>query len=139
MHDAGGRPVTEIYELADPHAFLGAHPAKGGVVVRAYRPDAESVRVLPMGVELTPEDGTGVFEGLVPGASLPLDYELEVRYPAGDAYVLRDPYSFRPTVGELDLHLAGEGRHEELYARLGAHPREVEGVAGVSFAVWAPN
>jgi 1,4-alpha-glucan branching enzyme len=127
------------YELADPHAFLGAHEAKGGVVVRAYRPDAESVRVLPMGVELTPEDGTGVFEGLVPGASLPLDYELEVRYPAGDAHVLRDPYSFLPTVGELDLHLAGEGRHEELYARLGAHPREVEGIAGVSFAVWAPN
>jgi 1,4-alpha-glucan branching enzyme len=95
--------------------------------------------VLPMGVELEPQNGTGLFAGLVPGASLPLDYELEVRYPAGDAYVLRDPYSFLPTVGEMDLHLAGEGRHEELYARLGAHPRKVDGVTGVSFAVWAPN
>jgi 1,4-alpha-glucan branching enzyme len=131
--------VTRPYELADPHAFLGAHPAKGGVVVRAYRPDAESIRVLPMGVELEARDRDGVFEGLVEGAELPLDYELEVSYPAGDSYVLRDPYSFLPTLGELDVHLAGEGRHEELYARLGAHPRVVDGAAGVSFAVWAPN
>jgi 1,4-alpha-glucan branching enzyme len=127
------------YELADPHAYLGAHPAEGGVVVRAFRPDAESVRVLPMGVELQRLRGDGVFEGTIEGAELPLDYELEVRYPAGDSYVLRDPYAFQPTLGELDVHLAGEGRHEELYARLGAHPRVVDGVAGVAFAVWAPN
>ena len=38
-------------------------------------------------------------------------------------------------LGELDLHLVGEGRHERLYERLGAH---VEG-DGVRFAVWAPN
>jgi 1,4-alpha-glucan branching enzyme len=134
--------VTAVYELADPHAFLGAHGTKGGVVVRAYRPGAESVRVLTAGrpaVELRPADGGGVFEGVVEGGSLPLDYELEVRYPAGETYVLRDPYAFLPTVGELDLHLAAEGRHEQLYERLGAHVRELDGVAGVSFAVWAPN
>jgi 1,4-alpha-glucan branching enzyme len=126
------------YELADPHSYLGAHAVSGGVMVRAYRPDAESIRVLPMGVELDQPDGDGVFEGVVE-AELPLDYELEVTYRAGDSYLLRDPYSFLPTLGELDVHLAGEGRHEELYARLGAHPRVVEGIAGVSFAVWAPN
>ena len=131
--------MTEPYELADPHSYLGAHSAKGGVLVRAYRPDAESVRVLPMGVELERKRSDGVFEGVLEGASLPLDYELEVRYPAGDSYVLRDPYSFLPTLGELDVHLAGEGRHEQLYAQLGAHPRELDGVAGVAFAVWAPN
>jgi 1,4-alpha-glucan branching enzyme len=133
------RSTPAPYELADPHAFLGAHPVKGGVVVRAYRPDAESIRVLPMGVELEARNGDGVFEGVVEGAELPLDYELEVSYPAGDAYILRDPYSFLPALGELDVHLAGEGRHEELYARLGAHPQVLAGVAGVSFAVWAPN
>jgi 1,4-alpha-glucan branching enzyme len=132
-------PRPAPYELADPHAYLGAHPVRGGVVVRAYRPDARSIRVLPMGVELEQQDGDGVFEGIVEGAELPLDYELEVGYPAGESYVLRDPYAFLPTLGELDVHLAGEGRHEELYARLGAHPREVDGVAGVAFAVWAPN
>jgi 1,4-alpha-glucan branching enzyme len=127
------------YELADPHSLLGAHPAKGGVVVRAYRPDAASVRVLPMNVELKQRNGNGLFEGTIAGAKLPLEYELEVRYPAGDTYVLRDPYAFLPTLGELDIHLAAEGRHEDLHERLGAHRRELNGVAGVSFAVWAPN
>jgi 1,4-alpha-glucan branching enzyme len=131
--------MSEPYELADPHACLGAHPAPGGVVVRAYRPDAESIRVLPMGVELERRGGNGLFEGTVEGAELPLAYELEVSYPTGDSYVFRDPYSFLPTVGELDVHLAGEGRHEQLYAKLGAHVREVDGVGGVAFAVWAPN
>ncbi len=131
--------IRPPYELADPHSVLGAHPAKGGVLIRAYRPDAESVRVLPMDVELEQRSGDGVFEGTIPGAKLPLDYELEVRYPAGDTYVLRDPYSFLPTLGELDIHLAAEGRHEQLYERLGAHPRELNGVPGVAFAVWAPN
>jgi 1,4-alpha-glucan branching enzyme len=127
------------YELADPHSLLGAHPVEDGVVVRAYRPDAASVRVLPMNVELEQRNGDGVFEGTIEGASLPLEYELEVRYPAGDTYVLRDPYAFLPTLGELDVHLAAEGRHEELYERLGAHPRVLNGVAGVAFAVWGPN
>ncbi len=131
--------MTEVYELADPHAFLGAHTAKDGVLVRVYRPDAEAVRVLPMGVDLERRQGDGLFEGVIRGASLPIDYRLEVSYPAGDTYVLRDPYAFLPTVGDLDLHLVAEGRHEELYARLGAHPREIGGVEGVAFAVWAPN
>src|ERR1044072_7262499 len=46
--------------------------------------------------------------------------------------------SFPPTLGELDLHLFGEGRHELIYAKLGAHPLTHESVKGVSFAVWAP-
>jgi len=127
------------FDPVNPHATLGAHPGRGGVVVRAYRPEAAGVRVLPYGVDLEPSDSTGLFEGVVEGQSLPLDYELEVAYPNGNTFRLRDPYAFLPTLGELDLHLAGEGRHERLYERLGAHPREMEGVAGVAFAVWAPN
>ena len=82
----------------------------------------------------------GVFEGHVPKASVPLRYRLEVAYPGGARrYELDDPYAFLPTLGELDLHLAHEGRHEELYEKLGAHVREVEGVLGTAFAVWAPT
>ena len=123
---------------ADPHSHLGAHPTKGGVVVRAYRPDAERVVVRPAGVELKQVNGDGHFEGVIKGAKLPLSYELEVAYPTGDTYTFADPYSFVPTLGEMDLHLAGEGRHEELYCRLGAHVREIDGVTGTAFAVWAP-
>src|SRR5688500_17666465 len=49
------------------------------------------------------------------------------------------PDSFPPTLGDVDLHLFGEGRHERIYDKLGAHLITQEGVNGVSFAVWAPN
>ena len=125
-------------DLANPHGTLGAHPADGGVVVRALRPEAEAVRVLPMGVDLE-HVGGGIWEALLEGTTPPLEYEVETVYPDGNRSVGRDPYAFLPTLGELDLHLAAEGRHEELYAKLGAHPRELAGVQGTAFAVWAPN
>jgi 1,4-alpha-glucan branching enzyme len=124
---------------ADPHRVLGAHEENGGVVVRAYRPDARAVRVQPAGVEAELKDPAGLWEALLPKATLPLDYELEVEYSDGNTYTLRDPYAFLPTLGDLDLHLVGEGRHEHIYERLGAHVREMNGVVGTAFAVWAPN
>ena len=126
----------------DPHTVLGAHPLRGGVVVRAFRPGAEAIVAVPEGAEpkrLRRVHADGVFAGTIQDASLPLRYELEITYPGGETLRTPDPYAFPPTLGELDLHLAAEGRHEELYERLGAHVREVEGVEGVSFAVWAPN
>jgi len=52
---------------------------------------------------------------------------------------LDDPYRFGPTLAQEDLRRIAEGGHPRLYDLLGAHPRTHEGVAGVSFAVWAPN
>ena len=128
--------------LADPHHLLGAHPHDGGVVVRAWRPEAQAVVAKPENappVELELRHPAGLFEGVVPDADAPLSYELEVSYPDGKTFTLRDPYAFPPTLGELDLHLAGEGRHERIYERLGAHLRDSEGVTGTAFAIWAPN
>jgi 1,4-alpha-glucan branching enzyme len=125
-------------DLANPHATLGAHAVDGGVVVRALRPEARAVRLLPMGVELE-HVGGGVWEGVLEGQAPPVEYEVEAEYADGNRSVGRDPYTFLPTLDELDLHLAAEGRHEELYAKLGAHVRELDGVHGTSFAVWAPN
>ena len=125
---------------ANPHGVLGAHEAEdGGVVVRTLRPEAQAVRVQPAGIEAELKDPAGLWEALLPKARLPLKYELEVEYPDGNTFTVRDPYSFLPTLGELDLHLAMEGRHEQLYERLGAHVRELDGVVGTAFAVWAPN
>jgi 1,4-alpha-glucan branching enzyme len=109
------------------------------VVVRAYRPEAQAVRVQPGGIEAELKDPAGLWEALLPNATLPLDYEIEVEYPDGNRFTIRDPYAFLPTLGALDLHLAMEGRHEHLYERLGAHVREIDGVVGTAFAVWAPN
>ncbi|HET6173437.1 MAG TPA: 1,4-alpha-glucan branching protein GlgB [Gaiellales bacterium] len=129
-------------EHADPHSVLGAHRADGGVLVRAFRPAATSVRVLPQRgepVELQPSHPAGMFEAVLPGKRSLSRYRLEVGYPEGPAVVVRDGYSFAPSLGELDLHLISEGRHEQLWDALGAHPRKLDGAAGTSFAVWAPG
>jgi 1,4-alpha-glucan branching enzyme len=79
----------------------------------------------------------GLFEGTLPAAAVPR-YQLEVS-DGEHVVTLEDPYRFLPTVAELDQHLFGEGRHERLWERLGAHPTVLDGVTGTAFAVWAPN
>ena len=54
-------------------------------------------------------------------------YKVDVRYPDGTTIKIDDPYRFWPTLGDLDLHLIGEGRHEQLWEALGAHHRVHEG------------
>jgi 1,4-alpha-glucan branching enzyme len=128
-------------EHADPHSVLGAHSVDDGVVVRAYRPAARAVSAhLRDGftVELEQIHPGGVFEGVIEGAELPLRYRLEVQYEGANSFTIDDPYAFGPTIGELDLHLIGEGRHEEIYEKLGAHVRQHDGIRGTAFAVWAP-
>ncbi|MGW2210214.1 1,4-alpha-glucan branching enzyme [Streptomyces sp. NPDC001781] len=122
----------------DPHAVLGAHPVPGGVAVRVFRPYAEAVTVVLEDVrtELR-DDGQGFFSGLLPLTGVPA-YRLLVSYD-GTVHETEDPYRFLPTLGELDLHLLGEGRHEELWRALGARVLTRQGVMGTRFAVWAPN
>ncbi len=94
----------------DPHSFLGAHPGDGGVVVRAFRPGAQAVRVRPDGgssTRLRRVHREGLYEGLVRGVELPLAYRVDASYPGGSTWSARDPYSFPPTLGALDVHLAG--------------------------------
>ncbi|GIJ77686.1 1,4-alpha-glucan branching enzyme [Micromonospora phaseoli] len=117
-------------EIHDPHAVLGAHPAGGRTVIRTLRRGAGDVSVL-VGDERHPMKrvhDVGVFEATVPGEVL--DYRVDV-----DGRLDDDPYRHPPVLGELDLHLIGEGRHERLWEALGA--RVLDG--GVAFAVWAPN
>ncbi|WP_019931114.1 1,4-alpha-glucan branching protein GlgB [Nocardia sp. BMG111209] len=128
---------------ADPHTVLGAHPHPEGTVVRALRPHADSV-CARIGDEEYPlkHVAHGVFEGVVPFPDL-WDYRLLVSYPGGQTVLDADGYRFLPSIGDLDLHLMGEGRHERLWEVLGAHPRHYDTldgeVTGTSFAVWAPN
>ena len=78
------------------------------------------------------------FSGQAKGKRGRFDYRL--RFRAGEAEWERDdPYAFGPVLGEMDEYLIAEGRHEDLYSKLGAHPETHEGVDGVNFAVWAPN
>ncbi|MFF3017013.1 1,4-alpha-glucan branching enzyme [Streptomyces sp. NPDC057939] len=122
----------------DPHGVLGARAQRGGVAFRVLRPYAKSVTIVAKGLraELF-DDGDGLFSGLLPLTGVP-DYRLLVTYDS-DEVELHDPYRFLPALGELDLHLIGEGRHEELWTALGSEPMEHQGVTGTRFTVWAPN
>ncbi|MER6406599.1 1,4-alpha-glucan branching enzyme [Streptomyces viridosporus] len=123
----------------DPHALLGAHPVPGGIAVRALRPFAREVGVVVDGVRIPlASEGDGLFSGVLPLDAIPA-YTLAVAYGEDEAVETHDPYRFLPALGELDLHLIGEGRHEELWTALGAHPMTHQGVAGTRFTVWAPN
>src|SRR5215813_6449551 len=114
----------------DPHSVLGAHPDGTRTVIRTLRRGARQVAVLVDGTRYPMErvHDEGIFETVVPGVVL--DYRLDV-----DGWQCDDPYRHLPTIGELDLHLIREGRHERLWTVLGARPRD----DGVAFAVWAPN
>jgi 1,4-alpha-glucan branching enzyme len=148
-------PAGEVQRLlrgehAEPHALLGAHPASvdgiAGITVRAWHPNAQgcdAVLVDAAGAELgTVTLGTeapGLFAAFLPGETLPLRYRLRFTFANGGDWETLDPYRFLPTLGEVDLHLFHEGTHRRVYEKLGAHVRTVDGVAGVAFAVWAPN
>ena len=131
----------------DPHAVLGAHEYLDHTVIRTLRPYAHDV-VAVVGGRRYPlaHIASGLFAVALPFTNL-VDYRLEVTYPDADgaphSRTVADGYRFLPTLGEIDLHLFAEGRHERLWEILGAHPRSfvtADGtVDGVSFAVWAPN
>ena len=121
----------------DPHSVLGAHPAPGGVIIRALRPLAKTVSVvLPDGTRFPMEHvHEGVFAVTLPASKVPEvpDYRLAVTYPGPDGgtslpeTLADDPYRHLPTLGEVDLYLIGEGRHERLWQVLGAHVHRPDG------------
>ncbi|MDO8108253.1 1,4-alpha-glucan branching protein GlgB [Isoptericola sp. b441] len=126
----------------DPHRVLGPHLDEQVVTVRTLRPMADAVAVLtPEGTVPARHEHEGVWVAAFEADEVP-DYRLAITY--GDVtYTVDDPYRFFPTLGEMDLHLVKEGRHEELWTVLGANVRRYSGpmgdVEGTAFAVWAPN
>ena len=136
--------LTRI-EHSDPHSVLGAHYAqidgKEGVIIRAYHPDAVgcNLNVGSGHFVMKPSDHAGLFWLWLAGHSLPLTHSLQFVFADGTTWENDPPYRFMPTLGDQDLYFLGEGKHYSLYEKMGAHQRELDGVRGVSFAVWAPN
>jgi 1,4-alpha-glucan branching enzyme len=142
--DPGTRAALLEGRHGDPHQALGPHPATidgaGGVVLRAFQPDAADCIVLREGVTTTMRaEGDGFFSVFLPGATLPMRYSFRFIAPDGHTWERGDPYRFAPTIGEMDLYLFREGTHRRLWQMLGAHERTVDGDEGVAFGLWAPN
>lgn len=128
----------------NPFEVLGPHPAEGGSawIVRTYQPQADAVWVVlpekrqeyPMVTQHHPH----FFECIIPVAQLN-DYQLKIKSGTHEQ-VIYDPYAFQsPVFTDFDVHLFAEGNHHRIYEKMGAHAIELDGVAGVYFAVWAPN
>ncbi len=134
----------------EPRAVLGYHEYERPdepplCVVRVLEPDAVAVAVYwedepaERARPLALLHGGGLFEGPVPYRRPLVPYRLRIRYRDGHELVKGDPYYFAPQLSDYDLHLFGEGTHHRIWAKLGAHPAVLEGLAGTRFAVWAPN
>ncbi|MFA5701161.1 MAG: 1,4-alpha-glucan branching protein GlgB [Desulfuromonas sp.] len=125
----------------DPFSFLGIHPINAKTwIIRAWMPTAASVRI-ESGPELEPI-GAGLFALLLDKQTkekIPQHYTLEWSEGDGNTYRVISPYTFAAQIGDVDLHLLGEGRHWHMYEILGANLCNVDGVEGVLFGVWAPS
>jgi 1,4-alpha-glucan branching enzyme len=153
--DHGAIDALVVGAHGAPFDVLGLHRAytDGGAraFVRTFQPDAERVWLIPQperegeSAKSAPErlpmtclHPAGLFSVALPeGASQ--RYQLEVERKDGRIERVVDPYALPSLFSDFDLYLIGEGRHLDLYERLGAHMRTVEGISGVAFAVWAPN
>jgi 1,4-alpha-glucan branching enzyme len=150
MEDAGLAPRPDVEALVqashgDPFSVLGPHAVPGeGLAVRVLQPHAARVAVVDAAdgrtvLELPKTHPDGFFEGTIRDRRISFRYRLRVTWHDGGTSEMHDPYRFPPVLGELDVHLLGEGTHLRNYTRLGAHLMELDGVAGVGYAVWAPN
>lgn len=124
------------FDLLGPHAL-----EKGQVSIRAFRPSAQSLVVVDEQTgeryPMTRLRDEGFFEVTIPAGELRYHYEAVTH--DGREETFADPYAYPPLLTDYDLYLFREGRYLYSYEKLGAHPREVEGVKGINFAVWAPN
>src|SRR5215212_926260 len=124
---------------SDPFHYLGLHTEDGHNVVRAFLPEASNVEAVGEHGEtasLARIHDAGLFAGALPNGSK--RYQLRARF-GNNVVELEDPYRFPPVLSDFDLYLLGEGTHQRLYDKLGAHPMTLDGVDGVAFIVLAPN
>mgnify|MGYP000023553513 FL=1 len=147
--------VEDIYKIVytehhDPYAVLGIHEVtykgRSSMAVRAFMPLAKHASVIRQ-----LDDGNvadypmlriheeGFFEYVFEDETAPFPYQLRRETFDGAVHTFHDSYAFLPQLSDFDLYLFGEGNHYRVYDKLGAHYREVNGVGGIEFAVWAPN
>lgn len=123
----------------DPFEVLGRRELDDRVLVRVFLPHAERVMIAEGELEMQRIENSDFFEWHGPAEQVPYHYRLIWHDDQNHEHIHHDPYCFPPLLGDMDLHLFHEGKHWHAHRFLGAHVQEVDGIAGVLFAVWAPN
>ncbi len=132
----------------DPFAVLGMHQIEDNIVVRALLPSALEVELIDAAGRqlgtLARQDDSALFTAVIARRRQPFAYRLRVLWAGSEGQPphrseIEDAYRFGPQLGELDVWLLAEGRHQRPYEWLGAHPITVDRLAGTRFAVWAPG
>ena len=126
----------------NPHHILGMHECIDDVYINVYLPDAKVVTAIEVSTKkkytLVSERVPGFFSVVIKDKKR-FDYKLNVKFDSGEELTYVDPYVFEPVIDPIDISLFNEGKHYNIYEKMGAHPMTVDGVEGVLFAVWAPN
>ncbi len=123
----------------DPFSVLGMFPDDAQSLVRVFIPGASNVYIEDPSRPMQRLEGSDFFEWRGEADGLAQHYRITWYDDQGNENSFIDPYSFTPFLSDFDLHLFGEGKHWHLYQHLGSHVCEVDGIAGVKFATWAPN
>ena len=125
--------------LHDPFSVLGVFGRNSDSLIRVFLPGAQRVYIETPENPMQHIEGSDFYEWIGQMGDLPDHYRVYWQNDQGETISFIDPYSFARQMSDYDLHLFGEGKHWHLYEHLGAHVCEVEGIAGVRFATWAPN
>ncbi len=138
LEGAHGNPS----EILGPREVM--HDGRKVLSVRAFLPDSQQAWVLDSAQQISRPmrriHPSGLYEAICPLEDhSPTRYTFRVATNEGTMMTQHDPYAFEPMLSDFDLYLFGEGRLLKSYEKLGAQLRVVDGVAGVNFAVWAPN
>jgi len=142
IHPAAVQALIEG-EMGAPKTLLGRHSSGGDVSIRTFRPWADRIEIVndqtQDRVKMRKLNDDGLFAAALsqPWSQAPYHFEATAFDKSIESYA--DPYIFAPLLTDYDIHLFSEGRHHSIYEKMGAHPREVNGVSGIHFAVWAPN
>jgi len=157
--DITGLPPDELNRFlsgmhSDPFRILGPHRVGDDLIIRVFRPDVKKIAVV-LGRQPRDDRGSGTpseslieaekihrdgfFCATVPNGTRDLAYQLRFTNWDGSERIVGDPYRYGPIMGEVDLHLFGEGQHWKIYEKFGGHLRNIDNETGVYFAVWAPN
>lgn len=142
LMDWAGIEAIVYSEEDQPQNILGPHITDRGLLIQAYLPTAKLVKVKlkKNGKEYTMTmEENGFYAVLIPNLKKIASYTLLVTYDNDTVMELYDPYSFGQVLTEADLSSFTKGIHYTIYDKLGAHPKDIDGVSGVHFAVWAPN